>query len=76
MSTWTIESIRMPDGTPVIEVPAKYEGVTIKLLTPRAFEDLPNGSVVVSIHGEEKTKGTDRIDQDTRGGCLAWGLKE
>jgi len=32
--------------------------------------------VLISIFGEEKTKGVDLIDLDTRMGRLAWGLPD
>lgn len=54
--------------------PVKCNGRWIGLLTPRAFESLPDGTVVVSIHSYELTKGVDYIDLDTRGGQIAFGL--
>ena len=60
--------MRFPDGIP------EYEGVTIQLITPEEFAKLPDGTKVVSIHGEEKIKGTDEVDQDIRFGYLAWGF--
>lgn len=53
------------------------DGRTIVLLSPSAFRGLPDGTVLLSITGEEVTKGRDYIDQDTRGpgeGYLAFGL--
>jgi hypothetical protein len=50
------------------------------LLTPLEFDDLPNGTKVTSFFanaaGVKRTliKGTDDIDQDTRGGYMAFGL--
>lgn len=54
--------------------PVKCGGRWIGLLTKRAFESLPDGTVVVSIHSYELTKGVDYIDLDTRGGQIAFGL--
>lgn len=54
--------------------PVKCGGRWIGLLTPRAFELLPDGTVVISIHSYELTKGVDYIDLDARGGQIAFGL--
>ncbi len=50
------------------------DGTTTELLTPAEYDDLPDGIVLISISGDKKIKGKDSIDQDTRGGFLAWGL--
>jgi hypothetical protein len=49
-------------------------GTTIWLLQPETVEALPDGTRVISINGEEKIKGKDHLDDDTRGGYTAWGL--
>ena len=55
--------------------PVKSFGRWIGLLTRRAFEELPDGTVVVSIFtATESTKGVDYIDLDTRGGQIAYGI--
>jgi hypothetical protein len=46
----------------------------IHLITPEEFETLPDGEVLLSITGGSATKGKDYIDNDTRGGMLAYGL--
>ena len=62
-------------GDPIIaHKPYAHEGEIIELLTPAEFAALPDGTLVVSISGEEKVKGRDAVDQDTRAGRLAWGL--
>lgn len=38
------------------------------------WENVPVGTVMTSIMGEEKTKGKDYIDLDTRFGLLAYGV--
>ena len=38
------------------------------------YDKIPDGTKLTSIDGEEKIKGKDGIDNDTRGGLLAWGL--
>jgi hypothetical protein len=49
-------------------------GSVIYLLTPEQYAALPDGTEVVSIMNEKKIKGKDYIDDDTRGGYLAYGL--
>lgn len=49
-------------------------GEVASLLTPKEFAALPDGTVLVSIMGERVVKGRDAIDDDTRGGYLAYGL--
>ncbi len=51
-----------------------HRGKDISLLTVDELARLPDGIRVVSIFGEEKVKGRDYIDDDTRGGRLAYGL--
>lgn len=46
------------------------------LLTEAEFQALPDGTTVYCIDGAAKVKGTDYIDNDTRFGMLAYGLRE
>lgn len=48
---------------------------TLWLLTPEEWDDLPNGITVECIDGNQYTKGKDEIDDDTRFGYLAYGLR-
>lgn len=54
--------------------PVKSCGHWLGLLTKQAFEDLPDGTAVVSIHGKRLTKGEDYIDLDARGGQISFGI--
>lgn len=45
------------------------------LFTPEEFELLPDGIELESIGGRMKTKGVDYIDDDTRNGYLAYGIR-
>lgn len=38
------------------------------------WKNWPEGCKVTSILGETKVKGKDYIDEDTRGGLLAYGI--
>lgn len=46
------------------------------LLTPEEFTKLPDGVILesISLYRHKVIKGKDPIDQDTRFGCLAYGL--
>ena len=44
------------------------------LLTSEEYKELPDGVRLLCIDNELVTKGKDYIDQDTRFGCLAFGL--
>lgn len=44
------------------------------LLTPAEYERVPDGATLVCISGKTAVKGSDYVDQDTRGGCIAWGF--
>lgn len=46
------------------------------LLTPKQFDMVPDGSVLVCITGETRVKGTYGFDRDTRFGHMAWGFLE
>lgn len=49
---------------------------TLYLFTPEEFEQLPDGIELTSINDTIKIKGKDEIDLDTRGGHIAWGVKD
>ena len=60
------------------ELEPKQELITeknIELITPKEFDELPDGTELYSITGRRVIKGVDEINQDTRNGCLAYGLK-
>jgi len=44
------------------------------LLTPEEYTEVPDGTVLLSVTGDIRVKGKGYIDDDTRGGCLAYGL--
>lgn len=46
------------------------------IVTIDEYSKLPDGLVLESINGNIKTKGTDEIDLDTRGGYIAWGVRD
>lgn len=46
------------------------------LFTPAEFEKLPDGTKLESINGCIATKGTDRVDLDTRYGHIAYGVRD
>lgn len=49
-------------------------GKVLYLLRPEHLPLLPNGTVLYSVTGEQVVKGQDPIDDDTRGGFLAYGF--
>lgn len=46
----------------------------IWLMTPNELAQLPDGTELVCINGQTVVKGIDNIDDDTRGGYLAYGV--
>lgn len=46
------------------------------LLTPAELAEMPDGTELVCINGSRNVVGTDDIDDDTRGGYIAYGLLE
>jgi hypothetical protein len=50
------------------------DGRVIRLLTLPELRALPDGTQVIAINGELLTKGTDVLDEDTRGPWTAFGL--
>lgn len=50
------------------------DGRRMQLVTLEDFKALPKGTVLLDIFGKPHTKGVDYIDDDTRGGYLAFGL--
>lgn len=47
---------------------------TIDLVTPKHLAELPDGTEVISISGEKRVKGQDKLDNDTRGGFTSFGI--
>lgn len=47
----------------------------IMLIPLRLWDRIPQGTQLVSIHGDVAVKGKDEIDLDTRAGLLAWGFR-
>ena len=46
------------------------------LLVPlKLFNQIPDGTEFTCISGEKAVKGKDPIDDDTRGGLMAYGVK-
>lgn len=50
------------------------EAHVLLLLTPEEFAALPDGEVLTCIDDTTAVKGVDDIDDDTRGGHLAYGV--
>ena len=46
----------------------------IWLVTPEEFAELEDGTVLTCIDGTTATKGVDVMDNDTRGGMMAYGV--
>ena len=46
----------------------------LMLIPGYLYNFLPKGLCVLSIDGESKIIGEETIDNDTRFGCLAWGI--
>lgn len=46
------------------------------LISPEQLEEIADGTTLHSIMGEEVVVGQDKIDQETRFGYLAYGLRE
>lgn len=49
---------------------------SLHLLTPDEFSKLPDGFELESILGSKVIKGKDEIDDDTRAGYLAYGIRD
>lgn len=46
------------------------------LFNQSEMNQLPDGMELETVNGEKVVKGQDRIDFDTRGGYLAYGVKD
>ena len=51
-----------------------WDGNGLWLVTPKELTELPDGIVLTCIDGSTAVKGKDYIDDDTRGGVLAYGI--
>lgn len=61
------------DNKPLWEL---KDGRKFNLVTPREFHALKDGTQLLCIDGKTYTKGKDEIDEDTRGGYMAFGLED
>ena len=52
---------------------APWDESGLLLIPRRLYKNVPFGTKLLSINGETKIKGKHMIDQDTRGGFLAFG---
>jgi hypothetical protein len=52
----------------------KYDGKLLLLCPLSDFENIPDGTIMMNIFGGSVTKGVDKIDDDTRGGLMAYGI--
>lgn len=50
----------------------KHELLLIPL---KLFPQIPDGTVLTCINGKKAVKGKDKIDDDTRAGLIAYGIK-
>lgn len=50
------------------------DGKVIYLVPESKYNKLPKGTELYSINGKRVIKGKDKIDDDTRGGYLAYGI--
>lgn len=51
-----------------------WDGQGLLLVPLALFAHIPNGAALTSISDEVLIKGKDSIDEDTRGGFLAFGV--
>jgi hypothetical protein len=50
------------------------DGRVIDLIAANDLDAVPDGTPLLSIMGKPAVKGVDKIDTDTRGGFLAYGV--
>jgi hypothetical protein len=55
---------------------SKSDSKPLYLITPDELKLLPDGFVLGCIDGHEHIIGKDVIDDDTRGGYLAYGIRD
>lgn len=72
---WTVQHPTFKWGNEDRE-PVLSEGTELSLITPVEFATLANGTELFDIFGRSYMVGTDKIDDDTRGGFLAYGFKQ
>jgi hypothetical protein len=51
-----------------------WDGQGLLLIPSRIYDQVPDGTKLTSISGKTYIKGKDYIDDDTRGGFLAFGV--
>lgn len=45
------------------------------LIPAKLYNQIPDGTELIGIHGDTKIKGRDRVNMETRGGILAYGIR-
>jgi hypothetical protein len=53
----------------------RWDNENLWLLTPKEFDQLPDGTELACINGNQVIKGQDHIDRYTIYGHLAYGIK-
>lgn len=71
MNYWDLQSYKNKNSWSGDE-----DGAILWLLTPEEFEKIDDSTILFSIMGEVKIKYNEVFDLDTRGGYMAWGIKE
>lgn len=71
---WTVKHPTFKWGNDDRE-PVLAEGTELSLITPAEFATVAAGTELFDIFGRAYVVGTDKIDDDTRGGFLAYGFK-
>jgi len=70
---WTTKSLERSFSREFYDKPDP-DGKQIYLIPGRDYKNIAPGTVLFSIFGERKVMGTDSVDDDTRGGYLAYGV--
>ena len=52
------------------------DGRVIEIIKLKNFSTILDGTILIDIFGESYIKGIDKIDLDTRGGYLAFGIEQ
>lgn len=77
MTGWLVERSHVYDPAVLVDrTDLLIEGSRIDLITPDELKEIEKGTVLYDIFGFPAVVGVDYIDDDTRGGYLAFGFRQ
>ena len=70
----TIKELKSKSNDELLSIGCRWWDGRLLLISPSMLATIADGETLVCIDGTSVVKGVDKIDDDTRGGLLAYGF--